>query len=591
MTDREVRHSVLIVDDNPDLLKLLFFFLQNRGIDVMVADSGPAALERVSEKIPDIILLDVLMPGMDGFETLQKLKEKTETKDVPVIFMTALSDTVNKLKGFRAGVVDYITKPCQNEEVMARIKTHLTIRELQQDLEKQNQKLKEENIRRRRIQDALRDSRERYRLLAENSTDMIARQRPDGTYVYMSPACLLVLGYPVEEMINRHEVDFSHPDDVGVIEEIIGSLEQRPEKISYTYRARHKDGHYVWLETTSSLVRDGNTKTALELISVSRNITDRKRAEEALQRAHDELEIRVQERTAELVALNRATQRFVPNEFLFNLGKKSIMGVRLGDQVQRDMTIFCSDLRNFTGLSEKLESQEIFNFLNTYYGRISPLVRRHQGFIDKYIGDAIMALFPGDVGNAIEAAIAIQQEIGLLNNELKRDGIPPVGSGTGIHRGDLMLGTIGEEQRMETTVISDSVNLAFRLEGLTKIYGARIIVSQDALFSMEKPGSYRFRFLDRVRVKGKNKPVSVFEIFDGDPPEIGQFKADTLDSFERGLLHYYNQEFGQAQSFFRQVLDHHPHDRAAELYLMRAEYFDTHGVSSGWEGISTLDIK
>jgi PAS domain S-box-containing protein len=505
--------------------------------------------------------------------------------------MTALADTTSKIKGFRAGAVDYIIKPCQNEEVMARIKTHLTIRQLQQDLEEQNQKLQEENVKRRRIQDALRDSRERYRLLAENSTDMIARQRPDGTYLYMSPACLLVLGYPIEEMINRREVDFAHPDDVGIIEEIIDSLEQRPEKISYTYRARHKDGHYIWLETTSSLVRDNDTRAALELISVSRNITDRKRAEEALQRAHDELEVRVQERTAELVTLNRATQRFVPNEFLFNLGKKSIMGVQLGDQVQRDMTIFCSDLRNFTGLSEKLQPQETFHFLNTYYGRISPLIRRHQGFVDKYIGDAIMALFPGDVGNAIEAAIAIQQEIGLLNNELKRDGFPTVGSGTGIHRGDLMLGTIGEEQRMETTVISDSVNLAFRLEGLTKIYGARIIVSQDALFSLEKPGRYRFRFLDRVRVKGKNKPVSVFEIFDGDPSDIGQLKAETLDDFERGLLHYYSQEFTQAQSFFSRVLDHYPGDRAAELYLMRAEYFETNGVSAGWEGISTLNIK
>lgn len=588
----KVKNSkILIVDDNPDMINLLSLYLTSAGFQTVGLDNGKAAAEQVAEIKPDIILLDVLMPDVDGFATCMQLKANPAARDIPIIFLTALSDADSKIKGFQVGAVDYITKPAHNDEVVARVNMHLTLRQLQHDLQEQNRRLQEENTKRRRVQDALRESRERYRLLAENSTDMISRQTPNTMYQYVSPACRNLLGYEIEEMVGKSESDFIHPEDLPKIQHLHDDANGRPAVSKYTYRARRKEGGYVWLETTSRLIRDAETQTPLEIIAVSRNVTERKEAEVALQQAHDELEQRVLARTAELVKLNAALERFVPHEFLQFLGKSSIVDVTLGDQVQRDMTIFFSDIRSFTTLSEQMSPQENFIFINDYLSRVSPIIRNHHGFIDKYIGDAVMALFPDDVEHALVAAISIQQELFKFNKERRAGGQPPIEVGTGIHTGSLMLGTIGEKQRMESTVISDNVNLAFRLEGLTKLYGASIVLSQYSLFSLSQPNRYRFRFLDRVRVKGKAEPVSVFEIFEGDPPQVIDLKLKTLRDFEKGLLHYHSREFEAARSRFARVMAVNPSDKAAGLYRKRAEHFERYGVPPDWEGITALTEK
>jgi two-component system sensor histidine kinase ChiS len=123
------------------------------------------------------------------------------------------------------------------------------------------------------------------------------------------------------------------------------------------------------------------------------------------------------------------------------------------------------------------------------------------------------------------------------------------------------------------------------------MYGASIVMSQDALFSLESPTQYQFRFLDRVRVKGKTEPVSVFEVFDGEPLEIVSLKLKTQTDFEKGLLHYHSQEFTQAKSFFETVLVENPKDRAAQLYLKRSIHFEEYDVPPDWEGIEALTEK
>ena len=136
MTTNEI-DTILIVDDNPTNLGVLFDYLRSANFKVLVAEDGEGALTRADYAGPDIILLDIIMPGIDGFETCRLLKENKNTQEIPVIFMTALSDTVDKVKGFELGAVDYVTKPLQHEEVLARINIHLTIRKLQKSLQKQ----------------------------------------------------------------------------------------------------------------------------------------------------------------------------------------------------------------------------------------------------------------------------------------------------------------------------------------------------------------------------------------------------------------------------------------------------------------------
>ncbi len=587
----ETKPSILIVDDDATNLSLFFNFLKSAGYQVLVAEDGQSAFERLNHITPDLILLDVMMPGLNGFEVCRQLKADKKGENIPIIFMTALNALEDKIKGFEVGGVDYLTKPVEYKEALARIKNHLQLRRLQKDLQAQNKQLQEENIHRRRVQDALRESRERYRLLANNATDLIARQSPEGVYLYVSPACRTLLGYEIEEMVGKTFLNFLHPEAPETVPQLKQPLLDWPPLSTITCRALKKDGSSIWLETTTKIVRESTKQMILEIIAVSRNVTERKKAEEALQQAHDQLEIRVQERTAELAQTNAAYRRFVPYEFLRYLGKESIVDVHLGDQVQREMTILCSDLRSFTTLSENMNPQENFNFLNAYLSRVSPIIRQYNGFIDKYIGDAVMALFPENAEDALQAAIEMRRELALFNQEQVARDQPSIEAGASIHTGSLMLGTIGEAERMESTVISDAVNLAFRLEGLTKLYGASIVISQNALFDLDQPTSYQFRFLDRVRVKGKHEAISVFEIFDGDPPDVIALKLKTQTNFEKGLLHYHSREFQEATAFFDKVLQHNPDDKAAQLYLKRAAYFAERSVPPDWEGVEALTEK
>ena len=136
----ETQGSILLVDDTPTNLEILVGYFAESGFDVSVATNGEGAIKQAIDNPPELILLDVMMPGIDGFETCRRLKANDQTKDIPVIFMTALSETTDKLKGFEAGAVDYVTKPLQQEEVRARVDTHLSLRRMQQQLlEKERQ--------------------------------------------------------------------------------------------------------------------------------------------------------------------------------------------------------------------------------------------------------------------------------------------------------------------------------------------------------------------------------------------------------------------------------------------------------------------
>ncbi len=168
-------HTILIVDDTPANLETLYGYFESLGFEIMMAQNGPAALKRVEYIKPDIILLDVVMPGMDGFETCRQLKADDATKHIPVIFMTALTDTAHKVKGFQAGAADYITKPFQIEEVLARVQTHLALRDLQTQLEQQNVRLQAEIGERQATAAALQQANDELELRVERRTAELAQ--------------------------------------------------------------------------------------------------------------------------------------------------------------------------------------------------------------------------------------------------------------------------------------------------------------------------------------------------------------------------------------------------------------------------------
>lgn len=388
---------ILAVDDEPINLKVLVNQLTSAGYRVATASNGKDALDLLeNQTIPDMILLDVMMPRMSGYEVCRKLREKYDMSILPVIMLTAKNQVADLVEGLEAGANDYLTKPFSKAELLARIRTHIS-----------------------------------------------------------------------------------------------------------------------------------------------------------------------------LAKINQSYARFVPQQFLKQLGREDIVAVQLGDHVERRMSVFFSDIRNFTTLSEAMSAEENFNFLNSFLGRVGPLISDRQGFIDKYVGDGMMALFPDSAEHAVDAAIAIVREMSTYNRHRARCGYLPIQIGIGIHIGTLMLGTIGEKNRMDGTVIADAVNLASRLEQLNKIYGASIIVSQDVINSISEELQSQCRYLGCTRIRGKQVPVDVYDVFAGEYPEVIELRKSTRVDFENAVHAVLREDHATARSLFQQIIEIDPDDFAAKSYLER----------------------
>jgi len=281
-----------------------------------------------------------------------------------------------------------------------------------------------------------------------------------------------------------------------------------------------------------------------------------------------------------------AYERFVPKEFLKNLGKEAIDNVKLGDNVEKEMTVLFSDIRNFTTLSEQMTPKETFKFINSYLSVMGPVIRNHHGFIDKFIGDAIMALFDTSADDAVRGGIGILQRLVEYNQGRKQAGYDPVVIGIGINTGTLRIGTVGERDRMEATVISDAVNLASRIEGMTKMYGIPLLISDATYHALEDPTKYHIRKIDRVKVKGKTKPVTLWEVFDLDPPELLDYKLKIAAIFEEAISLYHSRQFEEAHELFLDCLTRNPRDKTAEFYVERCKLYMKMGDEEDWGGIT-----
>lgn len=300
-----------------------------------------------------------------------------------------------------------------------------------------------------------------------------------------------------------------------------------------------------------------------------------------------ERETRAHEHTrATLARTEAAYSKFVPRQFLSLLRTPSIMQVELGTHVEKEMTILFSDIRDFTVLSETMTPQENFRFINSYLSEMEPVIGRHEGIIDKYIGDAIMALFPKSADDALTAAIDMLAQLDVYNIGRARAGYHPVKIGIGLNTGMVMLGTVGGLNRMDSTVISDSVNLASRLEGVTKDYAAPLLISEHTLYALQDPSRYRIRFIDRILVKGKSHPQAVYEVLDADTPQDRAGKLTTLPMFEEAVACYHMRDVWRAQQLFKRCLANAPADRAAKLYLARCERaLTSSGGDAGGRGL------
>lgn len=294
--------------------------------------------------------------------------------------------------------------------------------------------------------------------------------------------------------------------------------------------------------------------------------TDRRDEIGHLARSFSSMRDSVRSRINDLRETNLAIERFVPQAFLAKIGKPNIVSVALGDNKREHMTVMFSDIRNFTSLSETMTPDENFAFINAYLEHVGPVIRDHGGFIDKYIGDAIMALFE-TADDGVRAGLAMLDALDRFNEGRAAQGLVPVAIGTGLNTGSLMMGTIGELHRMDGTVISDAVNLAARIESLTKVYRVRMLISQYTYDHLADPAAYAIRPLDVVVVRGKTRPVVLFEVFDRDPPPEREAKLRTREPLLRGVEALLRHDIAAARTHFEDCLALAPADPAAANLL------------------------
>lgn len=271
----------------------------------------------------------------------------------------------------------------------------------------------------------------------------------------------------------------------------------------------------------------------------------------------------------ETETLKASFYRFVPVEFLKIIGRSNINDVRLGDSSHRELSVLFTDICQFTSISENMDAKDVFKLLNSYLSHMVPIIQIHNGFVDKYIGDAIMALFPKTPDDALLSAVSLRKALRSFNETQTTEGGVIISSGTGIHFGDLILGTIGGGDRMEGTVVSDAVNLASRIESLTRLYGCDILISGTVKELVNVPEHTLFRFIDRVSVKGRNSIVELYEVLWDIEDETIQPRVKTLGIFEQGISSYYSKNLDEAAIHFGAVLEQDPRDTVAELFLHR----------------------
>lgn len=410
---------ILIVDDEPINLQVLKNHLSAEGYQVTTAGNGMRALDILrSGQQFDLIILDVMMPRMSGYEVCQELRDIFLPSELPVVMLTAKNRVTDLIDGFNAGANDYLTKPFSRDELLSRIKTHLRL---------------------------------------------------------------------------------------------------------------HR--------------------------------------------------------------INRATSKFVPNEFLRSIGRETITEVQLGDLTKREVTVFFSDIRSFTSLIETMTPEEAFKFVNAYNRRIGPIIQQHDGFVNQYLGDGIMALFMGSKSDALEAAIQMQKTIDIYNEQRKKQDRLPIRVGMGLHVGPLIMGVIGDQNRLNPAIVADTVNTASRIENLTKHYGVRILLSEDILAGIDDRSAFHLRPLGKFLLKGKQEPVAIYECFDGDPPDVFERKQQTLQAFEEGVACFYSRRFEEARRAFEQVLAVVPEDEPARLFLNKTEALLRDGVPADWNGVERMMVK
>ena len=391
-----------------------------------------------------------------------------------------------------------------------------------------------------------------------------------------NPGVLLKIGLSGQSEIIT---DLSLLKEKGIIENDVHSLIYAAMKVKHRImgaiilagkNAEQYSAAHLKLLVTLAL----QSSTAIESAMLyEKNIREAREREEAILRIHE------------------VTKKFVPHEFIKSLGKETLTDVRLGDQVEKIVTVLFTDIRDFTTLSEKMTPEENFHFVSSFNARLGPIIRSNNGFINQYLGDSIMAIFPENPEDALRAAVGMQKAVHELNKERKETGLPSIRAGIGMHTGSLIMGITGDEFRMDAATISDTVNTAARIESLTKYYKSPLLLSDDTLQYLNGQNNFHFRHLGSVKLKGKNNLLSIIECINGFDELQFERKRQTLSQFNKAMISYHDQQFENALQIFQTILTTDPDDLTSHYFLNNTKKYLREGVPHNWTGTEEMVNK
>ena len=564
------KQVIICVDDETTVLRSLKAELKKavgNAYLIEIAEGGEEALGLVEEllekgdEVP-LVISDYIMPDMKGDELLKRVHQLS-AKTLKIMLtgqadLEAVTNAINHAKLYR-----YIAKPWQSEDL--RLTVTEAIHSYLQDkkLALKTAKLQQLNLEQAALIAKLDASDRKFRAIFNQTFQFTGMLNTQGILLEANQTALDFGGLQLSDVVGKPVWECYwwtiSPITQAQLQAAVTQAVQG-QFMRYEVDVLGENNRTATLDFSIKPIFDASSKVEY-LIVEGRDISDRKQAEAEREQF-----------TNELYQLNEAFSRFVPSQFLQLLDKKSIADVRLGDQVQKEMSVLFSDIRDFTTLSESMTPQDSFKFINDYLSCMELALIENQGFIDKYIGDGIMALFSGSADDALLAGISMLQRLAEYNQNRAKFGYVSIKIGIGINTGSLMLGTVGGKNRMDGTVISDAVNLAARLESLTKEYGVPLLITHYTLARLQNPMEYSIRFIDKVKVKGKSKAVAVFEVFDGDEPQVKESKLATKTIFEEGLFLYHQQATKQAAQRFEEVLSLNPMDTVAQIYQSRCQF-------------------
>jgi adenylate cyclase len=616
--------TILIVDDSELIRGMLAEHLSSLGYAIVTAENGLEGILHAYQKIPDLIITDVEMPRLQGYQLSRLLKSRREISKIPIIMHTSLSEDHDKFWADSSGVNAFITKDFENLDALSSCVT-----ELLEKAEPVDRQLIAEDAAgidestalemlgnlfdRELFQSTILNelsSLDRYiaslpvmvlnmlkllnKVCETHISVLILRYEKDAR-VYVLPS-QLTFHKDVEQFHSICLRDFEKTTGVtkGATKTEIMGIDDRED-----YKKMRVDGRRISSYYMAPLRGSGDEIVGtLHIGNLVNNYFSQRisaNVDVFARGAGVVLENAVLFNTISEMKrkINTMFSKFVPPEVIEELlSKHEETGLKVGEK--RNVAILFSDIRSFTVISENNTAEKIVSFLNEYFDRMGRIIRENGGTIDKFIGDAILAVFGAPVSYEDNAARALRSAVAMAEalQDIDLGGVvlPEIGfsTGIGIHEGTVIVGNIGSQDKFDYTVIGDNVNLASRLEGLTKHYHATIIVSDTVYNTVQD--SFAFRELDTVRVKGKEQATTLYMV-EIPGPGRGALEADAMGAYKKGLQMYKMGNWTTAVDYFTAILETHPEDYLCKMYIERCKEFAENPPPDDWGGAVRLEFK